>query len=284
MIQLLMVSLCVIYFRVKPVGAYKKFMLFIILLDALLSANLNMPFTGYNVRFPVAEIQKKLGMAPKGLQVNSSALLKNSTDDYKPFYPIYLNTNIYRKEIAIDGYNVFIIKPYDQFTSNEYFKKIIENKFYFLAENAPKDSSNIGYYTADNAAGNKHWINLSNEDNSKAELKTFSANGMSFSAQNCKNKILVVYQNLLPGHHFYVNGKNTEPLRINGAIIGIPINEEHAEVSYVYDPKGVKSLFVISAISFLCFSGIAFFFSIFERKRPHPRPLSEREGTRKKTD
>jgi hypothetical protein len=268
-IQTLIILFCIIYFKLKPAGSYKNFIVFIILLDALLSANLNMPFTGYNVKFKVSDIQKKLGMAPKGLQVNTSVQLKNSIDDYHPFYPIYLNVNIYKKEIAVDGYNVFVIKAYDQFTGGEYYKKIIENKFYFLTVKTQKDSSAIAFYETETDPKTTEWLRIPVRDtisNSKVELKRFGANGMTFSASNCKNKVLVVYQSLLPGHQFSVNGKSITPLKINNALMGIPINEDKAVIDFEYNPKGIKSLFALSAICFLGFSLVALFFTFFEKR------------------
>lgn len=264
-IQTLIILSCIIYFKIMPVSSYKKFFVFIILLDCLITANLNMPFTGYNVKFKAADIQKKLDSTPKGLQVNTSVALKNSIDDYRLFYPIYLNVNIHKKEIAIDGYNVFVIKAYDKFTTTEDYKKIIENKFYFLTEKAQKDSSTIAYYLKENSSADMQWLSLAKNDSANVELKKFNANGMAFSAKNCKNKILVVYQNLLPGHQFYLNGKITPSVKIDDALMGIPITDDDAQVDIIYDPKGVKLLFALSAFCFLCFSFIAFFFSFFEK-------------------
>jgi hypothetical protein len=228
-----------------------------------------MPFTGYNIRFKAADIQKKLGYTPKGIQVNSSILLKNTIDDYQMFYPIYLNVNIHKKQIAIDGYNVFIIKTYDKFIASPYFKKIIENKFYFLTQESKKDSTTIAYYQTKNVSSDTLWLNPVQKDNTKVELMKFFANGMIFSTENCKGKILVVYQNMLPGHQFFINGKKTEAIKINDALMGIPINEAKTQIRFVYNPKGIKPLFAFSAICFLCFSAIVLFFALFEKNKHH---------------
>jgi len=245
-IQLVVISTVLFFFYYKKQLFFKSALIAIILIDCFLTVNLNLPFTGYNHQKSAQETQQVLNKLPSGITVNDHILLKNSNDIDGSIPPFWKNLCIYKKEIAYDGYNVFFIKAYDEFASTPAFKKVIENKFYFLAKETTLKDSSFLYATSND----KYEIVQNDSAGKKASLLRFSSTQMEFHVQNAKDDILVVFQNLV-NHKVTINEKAVTPFKINNTLIGIPINEKSANVKVVYEPDNISLLFKMSAISFL---------------------------------
>ena len=263
--QFIILGLFYFLFQYKSSRYFKQLFFMIVLLDCFFSANLNLPFTGYFHGATVAETEKRLNTQPQGIQVNDSVLLSQSNDLDGSLFPFWKNLCIYKKQIGTDGYDIFFIEAYNKFSESAEFKNMLEHKFYFLADEKSTDSKKVGFYTkSDKLSLKQNLYDLDSADAKKSivTLLHFSANQMELEARDCKNKILVVFQNLLEGHVITVNKKVVSPFKINNTLIGIPIDQDGiVSVGIEYAPKYIQPLFILSATCFLFFFALSLYFS-----------------------
>ena len=249
-----------------------KFIFYISMLDVFLAAQFNLPVTVIGAkkmstieeyvatpidRYPVEKLQS----------INENS--RNSLDISKTIG----STMVYQKQI---GRNSYFITPGNLITQNTFYKSELRKivfeflVVYFADTIVTQLPTSIIHHTKKLA----FIENLPNNyDNMPFEGNTgnlhVKANMFWLRVSTEKASTLILQQNFYPGWHAYIDEKETPIMKANLAFMAINIPEGNHEIKFLYKPKLIYKLWVISTaalIALMLFLFISLFFTETDKR------------------
>ncbi len=199
------------------------FLLIMITIDMLLSIQLN-SFASMVLNVKSKEVDKLIENRDQKIDVPSSSPLYTHVDQaYQYRWPLNWNMNCYFGEIAIDGYNPFVLKTFNELSDSKLKDSIWKNPFYYLANN----------------------------QNSKAELLDFNINEIIFKVNSSDTNVLTLAQNPYPGWQVFINDIESPIFISNISHQSVILNNGENIVVWKYNNKILNFIFVIHFTIFL---------------------------------
>lgn len=193
------------------------FLIAIVSLDLLISVQLN-SFASMVLNVKSSEVDKLIANRDQSIEIPASTPLYSHIDQaYEYRWPLNWNMNCYFGEIAVDGYNPFVLKTFNELADSKYRDSIWSNAFYYV----------------------------SNKNNSSAELKSFRINEIKFKVNNINTDTFTIAQNPYPGWHVYVNGEPKEIIKKNISHQAVVLNKGENDVVWLFSNNTINALFVI---------------------------------------
>lgn len=246
MIQGLLIGLLIFFSMLRKRKFFASFFFILAAADAIFSARMNLPFTGYNTTAAASTIQKEVDEIAHHREANNQPL-KNISDAGSGISGLWRNMNIFKREVAPGGYSALMITAYDSLIGSACFEKITENKFYFLSKIC-RDTFSIDAYMPERMKL------CPQEEPGQLSVSSIRSNEMVFTAKNAGDQILVVFQSALPYHSVKINDKPTTVFKVCNNFIGVRLaNNSLTEIRISYDPPYIKLSFTITAVSLLVF-------------------------------
>ncbi len=199
------------------------FLLIIISIDMFVSIQLN-SHASMVLEVKSKEVDELIHNRDENIETPSSTPLITHIDQtYQYRWPLNWNMNCYFGEIAIDGYNPFVLKSFND-----------------LSESKLKDS-----------IWNKPFYYLENNINSKVELMNFKINDIQFKVSSSDTNSLTLAQNPYPGWHTYVNDVETASYQSNISHQSVKINKGESIVRWKYSNNTLIILFILHLLILL---------------------------------
>lgn len=193
------------------------FLLAIVTIDLLISAQLN-SFASMVLDVKSSEVDKLIDDRDQSIETPSSTPLYAHIDQaYEYRWPLNWNMNCYFGEIAVDGYNPFVLKSFNALSDSKLKDSIWTNAFYYVA----------------------------NKNNSSVELKSFRINEIIFKVNNSSTDTFTIAQNPYPGWHVYVNGSPQEIITYNISHQAVKLNKGENEVVWEFSNNSINVIFII---------------------------------------
>ncbi len=224
--------LVVFYFILRKASSkhFYRLLFSLALFDIFVATQLNMLVTVVCDE-PISQVEKKLALLPKGFPIPKKHPFKVNQIGNGELYPIYFNTNIFRKEISKNGYNNFKLKTFSAFEKHPSFKEILDQPILYLT----------------NSSDSKNKVPI--------QMTAFKPNYLKANV-SLKNPAEIVYlQTNYPGWKVYLNGGEIDHHTKEGIFIGANLPTGKHEIEFSFHPKHYRK--------FLLFSSLAFFICLF---------------------
>lgn len=235
--------------------------------DMLFAAQLNAPYTAYSEFYKVKEVKEISKSFPQGFPVpaTKNVLLNNDTAGLGNG-TFWKNLNTFQKQIAWDGFAPIVFKG-NAFVADSVptvFRNILNNPPVYLSSVFyPEDSAKT--HQQSNSAGNKNCY-LKNEAiknlnkfnchaayGDTAFISSFSPERIEITTESRYPQLLCLLQNYYPGWTVFVNGKQSEIIKVDFGLMSAMIPAGKSTVLFVYDFKPVRIGFYISLLSLIAF-------------------------------
>ncbi len=189
----------------------------------LLSIQLN-SFASMVLNVKSKEVDKLIENRDQKIDVpSSSPRYTHIGQAYQYRWPLNWNMNCYFGEIAIDGYNPFVLKTFNELSDSKLKDSIWKNPFYYLTNN----------------------------QSSKVELLDFKINEIKLKVNNSDTNVLSLAQNPYPGWHVLVNDIESPIFISNISHQSVKLTNAENIVIWRYDNKILNFIFIIHIIIFL---------------------------------
>ncbi len=178
---------------------------------------------------------------PKGFVTPPITIPMNELTDSnsKKIYGIWRNVNIYHKIPSSDGYSPYSLQNTMDKVELVFDENIKKKPLVFL----------------NNSTGE-----------SKFETIKFSQNQLTLRTHTMEENILCYNQNYYPGWTARIDGVETKIIGNNEEIIATRLAQGIHEVSFSFEPKGIKQIFVFSASALILCIGLIVFFTFYQGK------------------
>lgn len=199
------------------------YLLLIISLDMFISIQLN---SSASIILDVKskEVDKLIENRDHTIEMPSSTPLYTHIDQaYQYRWPLNWNMNCYFGEIAIDGYNPFVLKSFNDLTDSKIKDSIWNKPFYYLKNNT----------------------------NSKVELQSFKINEIQFKVNSSDSNIFTLAQNPYPGWHAYINNVETNLFTSNISHQSVKIKKGEHIVLWRYSNNTINLIFALHLLILL---------------------------------
>lgn len=245
----------------------------LILIDVFIAVQLNMNYTVVSLTSNPIAIKAMLDQYPKGFPIPSRPINQNN-DEGEDLKPLWKNLNIFKKEIAYDGYNPFFLSSYETLEESIRYSSSKNNKPIFLA----KKISTIDN-TTDTALIQSQDIFINPKDNSLYKdqtvhthasdtcfISSFQGNRIDLKAKCKEPGLAVIFQNNFPGWKATELHSPKTILTANYSLMAIPLNKGEQSIKLNYMPKHLIVFFTLS-VSSLAVVLLYLFLGLFYSKK-----------------
>lgn len=210
------------------------FLVSIITADMFISTQLN-AFASMVLDTKSSAVDQLIKGRDQSIELPSSTPLYTHIDQaYEYRWPLNWNMNCYFGEIAIDGYNPFVLKTFNSLSDNKLKDSIWTKPFYYVSDRV----------------------------NSHAELISFNINEIKFIVNTTNIDTFSIAQNPYPGWNVYVNNEPHKIITHNISHQAVVLNKGKNEVIWKYSNRTINLIFIIHLILFISLN-ISYFLIYF---------------------
>ena len=226
----------------------KKSILYIIIItciELIVSVRLNAMATMV-LETHTVEVDKLIpdSSNPYGIP-NNSSLIKNIDQNYEYRWPLNWNMNCYYGQIAIDGYNPFVLKTFNSLSDSKLKDSIWNNGWYYLVDSIIQCDT-------------PYSINGSSSDADISNI-IFNPTEFKFEIDSKEGSNIVFAQNPYPGWKSFIDEHQTDITTINFAHQLIQVPQGKHTVKWVFEDKTLRFILLTH---FIIFSILLLFVSI----------------------
>ena len=208
----------------------------IVVADMVLACLLNIPFTGVG-KASVAQVQAVLDKSPEGIPVPKLIPIINNEKLSIEEEGLVGSWSLYNKQI---GTTKFVPYPI-----------ILKNMMAYFDKDAITSKENYL---------NKPFIFTDDPSASQTTIQSFTPQKIELTVTGSTATQLILQQNFYP-HWFYTNGKEKKEVTSFGLnFMSAPVNKGENNISFLFEPSGVKWAMLLSAVVFvICCLSLLFF-------------------------
>lgn len=201
------------------------------------------------------EVDKLISTAPTKFDVpNNTPLINNIDQNYEYRWPLNWNMNCYYGQIAIDGYNPFVLKTFNALSDSKLKDSIWKNGWYYLVD------SIILCDTPNSINANVAWVDVNtprnfistNTGSANAEISNiiFSPTKFQFDINSENGSNIVFAQNPYYGWKSFIDEHQTKITTVNFAHQLVQVPKGKHSVKWVFEDKTLKFILLTHFIIF----------------------------------
>jgi hypothetical protein len=255
------------FFLLLTKWQFKKYALaaiiFIAGTDMIIATQLNGPYTLYSHLFKSKEVYAHARQFPKGFPVPGSGPVIDNKDSRKLVYQtLWRNLNIFHKQVSYEGYNPLHLKGFEEMADNhpKLFETILQNPLVYLADRvSPLYSLSFHeqeenffkgrvYFDEDEYQSLKQ-VNFNSGPGDTVYITAFSPVLVITKCINKSEVLLNLLQNNYYGWKASVDGQPIKIFTGNMGFIAIRVPAGEHEVTFSYDPVGVRIGFWVTLLA-----------------------------------
>ncbi|HSZ24647.1 MAG TPA: YfhO family protein [Cytophagaceae bacterium] len=228
----------------------------LLLLDLFGATQLNLPYTAADCTTDPKEVARMLEKEPSGFPI-PGGLVINNNDSIHALEPFWRNLNIFRKNIAYDGYNPFCLKNYEKLETSSVYRNAMSNASVFLATNAMeirssevpaiRDNQTVLMDSSDLQKYQDFFSSSSQKDT--VLITQFKGNSFTLQSNTAQKRMVILCQNYLPAWHAMMDGKTAEIVVANYSLIAIPVEAGKHSILLYYQPEFLYFFLYLSVVS-----------------------------------
>jgi len=266
---IILFSFLMIVWKIKEKKRFVNITIGIIVIELIISTQLNAPYTVYSAEFSAKETNHHIKKFPSGFpQLPDIAIDKvNSAEVY--FGPFWRNVNIFQKQISSTSFNSFTFLGHQKFidTTPQLYNEILKNKIVFLSETFFKESdvekikkdsmftSKMLFFNSEEY--NKIALNkLKHTSGDSARLVYFAPDSFIVKVISKKSQLLTLLQNNYSGWQVFLNRQPLPIYTSNKSLMSVVVPSGTNEISFIYTNWQVIIACWISIISLVLALGI----------------------------
>ena len=248
-----------ILFIYKKIRVEKSsgYILGFVILEMIISVQLNMHFTGVSEANPL-QVRQFLQTKPSGFPLPPDEPVCTFTERASQSSPLWRNVNIFSKKPGFDGFNSFVLDNlnylYDSLPQLK--EEILKNKLiYFSDKLLPVSDIKLysdsgmqsNYLFVTDSVFNKfkdHHFKTSTDDN--ISLKEFSPHNVKISYQSERDQIITILQSDFTGWKSFIDDKPVNHITSNILFKSVVAPAGKHDLIFKYDNKPVKAGFYLS--------------------------------------
>lgn len=267
-IQIVLVTLLLLSFFIFKRKTLFYYIIFISVMDLFIAAQLNAPFSVYSEKYTTRDVYEHTRLFSPSFPVPSRKPVIENTDKRSgiSYGPLWKNLSIFRKEIAHDGYNPFLIYRYDSIRDSmpEFHRYLLSNPPAFLARQI-RSIDSLGGDLHNNkrlVSGEAYLINQDFQDVNKFEeisnpedtlwFRFFSPNRMIFTTHTANYRMLILLQNYYRGWHVKIDDHPANLYISDMTLLSTFVPPGTHTVSFIFRPLAVIIGLMITIVALFC--------------------------------
>jgi len=284
-IQLLFLSSFLFLLFKKSLTQHRlKYTVILLIFEMIIAVQLNIFYTGVSKAKP-KDIRKYIAEIPKDFPIPASNdIILDNTDSEASYWPLWRNTNIFRKKVSYEGYSSFWFKNYDYlFDSVPHLKNaVLNNTLLYLSDkiysqnDLPKtldpriDNKNI--YVPDSIFNRYKAVDIKYEKTDTVYIVQFSPNEIEAKYEANNPLIITLLQSDYVGWKVYVDDEVVPHFTSNYLFISALVPKGKHKIRFEYSNPKIILGFIISYSTFLFILAVLFWISV-KRKNKKQRLL-----------
>lgn len=259
-VQLLfLVTFLVIVWKLKNKPHQLYAVTILLTIDLVCAAQLNAPYTIYSQQVSAKTAQQSIDGLPLGFPKQKELNFLDVARSPNLAQPFWQNLAIFRKQIAIEGFNSFSLTNFERLEAEApvLFQSLYQNKLLVFYDSvAPfttfatiSRDSNVVKTTL--FVPKKEYVKLKQNQLKKdtsayAELMSYDASTFLIEAKTQQQQLLTLHQKFYHGWTAKIDYKKTEILQGNGNFMTVLVPKGEHKIRFFYENKPVKWGFVWS--------------------------------------
>jgi hypothetical protein len=261
-IQLLILLLFLFFlYRNKLSGSLKNIVIFLILIEMIISVQLNIHYTVVTDYDP-AGIHCELAGKPSGFPVPAPVNISENSDKSASFGPLVTNTNIFSKNISSEGFNSFLLISYEYlFDSLPLLKDaVLYNPPVYLSGKAGLYDKAVlkkttlpdpsAVYLPDSVYRQFKASGIRHNTNDTAWISSFTPYKITACCSISSDQFITLIQSDYPGWEVFADNKPVKHYTSAGMFISAFIPAGTTTVDFVYSNIPVLIVAVVSYTAF----------------------------------
>jgi hypothetical protein len=236
------------YFLIKKSNKFIFFLKLFVLLDIVLSVQLNVFYTISDLKNP-QQIQAYIDSSPKGFPVPKNQSPIENTDLESSFASLWRNTNIYEKRFSAQGFNSFCLDGLNKLEEDSLLHSItLSNQLLFLSDNICSETqwSNKEIFdfrklivVSDSAYNQLKKLPLACGSKDTCYFTGFKPTEFKVKVHAEHQLILTLLQSNFVGWKVYVDGNEVSYFPSNKNFISLLVPTGKHEIVFKYENQAV---------------------------------------------
>lgn len=272
-IQIFLLLLFIVFvLKIKSPKYFLSALLFLFVLDGIISTQLNLHYTVVGVSNPV-KFYQYLKSSPKGFPIPEMNPIGENSDKNASNEFTWMNNNVFPKKVTFDGTVAFKSDGYKKLADNypELLEAIKKEALVYFSDDVRLESSIVNFKTNTVFLNENDFKivkdkNLGDSENNVLEITGFSPTEIQLKTKINHAQLLVYQQNFYTGWRVFVDGIEQELLKSNFTHMAVFVPAGEHAVLFKYENKRIINIFIFT--SFLFFTLLLWF--LFSCVRQHP--------------
>ena len=223
------ILLIILFLLIRNISV--KYLLIVCCIDLFLSVRLNAMST-IVLETKTKDVDALIVNAPKKFITPNLSALKNNIDQNVHYrWPLNWNMNCYFGQIAIDGYNPFVLKTFNDLSDSKIKDSVWNSSWYYFQSHTPEH----------------------------IQVLSFSPNNILFEIETQKQTIFAIAQNPYKGWKVFVNGIENKIEIKNYAHQSVKLKPGKYIVEWRFEDYTLKTIYIMHI---LLFSSLLIFVAI----------------------
>jgi hypothetical protein len=254
-IQLFFIVIIILVIKSKFKNHLMKVIAVLIVLDMLISVQLNIGYVGMSATNP-KELHAYLKTLPQNFPIPSSDNIINNTEELGQKHGLYRNTSLFHKRLSSDVFNSYCFQNYSLLTDSfpKLFNAMRKNQLVYFSDNyyasvemkkldtAKITNKTIILQNADYVSVHKELKRTTDTLITKSTITAFSPNSVTIKASSNKKQLLTLLQSKYVGWDAYIDNTKTPIFLSNYLAMSVLFPKGEHEVRFTYsNPLLVKA-------------------------------------------
>lgn len=245
-----------ITWKFKTIRHYSAALLFLFILDGVVSTQLSTRYTVLSEDNPVAFF-KYLRSVPKGFPIPELNPMEENSDRNAQNEFIWMNNNVFPKKITFDGKVAFKLDGYTYLADNHpgLLEAIKKEAVVYFSDDVRENSSVENFTTNTIFLSSSDYKkieadNLRSNQNDQLVVRNFSPQKIEIKTTTNHPQLLAYQQNYYHGWKVYVDGKEQDLLQSNFAHMAVGVPSGEHTILFEYRNSLIKYAFGFSYLVF----------------------------------
>lgn len=257
----LLTCFLIVIWRIRNWKHQLKWITGIVVVDLLISTQLNAPYTVYYPQISSKQAHNAVASYPKGFPELSNISIAESNNLPSPGTPYWQNYHCFMKQVTAEGFNSFSFGSYEDLESQypfiyaEFQKNhllLLSDQVYLDQEMIKTDqdssyrSDMLFFDRADRAALIKQELHHDNSDT--AMIRSYSANHFEIKALTKNSQLLTLFQKYYDGWEARLDGKKVPVYKSNMNFMTVVLPAGAHKIEFTYRNGAVRIAFMVSIL------------------------------------
>lgn len=271
----ILIAFILMVWKIKTLRYFSAALLFLFVIDGIISTQLNIHYTVINKTSPV-KFSRYLNALPKGFPIPELNPIGENSDRNAQNEFVWMNNNVFPKKVTFDGLVAFKLDGYRYLADNhpELLDAIKKEAVVYFSDDIREDSIIEDFKTNTIFLQTVDYKYLQGEillsdENDKLEISDFSPQKIEIKTITNHPQLLIYQQNIYNGWKVYIDGKRQNLIKSNFTHLSVFLPSGEHTVLFEYTNPAIKYTFYFTVFILLIL--VAFSIHYFIIRHPHKK-------------